>query len=103
MTTKRRVEVKPNDQVHRHVPIPAALPVQVVAESGGAVTVLDRIKAYYHTALAVVGILAVFAPLAAVIGHLIPGPIGVGIAGVAAVLTPLSIRLKSNETWVDNA
>lgn len=97
MATKRRVEIKANDQIHTFVP--GTTPAQItVEEKPGPVTKLDKIKGYYHTAIAVVGLMLlglnqVFDTLPDAQKHTVSGIIG--------ALTVVGIALKSNEQWFD--
>lgn len=106
MTTKRRLEIKPNSDVHEastRLGEPAvAGVVKVVDQEAGAVGFLDKAKGYYHTIITVIGAVLVLLNEVTPVTNFLPptqrGWISVGIV----FLTALANFLKSNEQWVDD-
>ena len=76
----------------------------VIETKPGTVTFLDKIKAYYHTLITVVGGILVVLNQVLPATHIIPG-YGTQAAGYVSAaivfLTALVNALKSNETWVN--
>jgi hypothetical protein len=106
MPTKQRLEVKPNDHQNPQTlaaTTAAAAPVNVVAETTGVVTVLDKLKGYYKTLITVVGSILVILNEVTPLTDFLPASqrhyVTVGIV----FLTALGNFLKSNEHWVDDA
>lgn len=89
---KQQMEVTPNGGV------------TVINAKAGAVTLFDKLKAYYHTIITVLAALVVLANEAAPALHMIPGYdahvagyVSAGVVLVAALLN----ALKKNEVWVE--
>ena len=89
---KNRVEVAPDGAA------------AVIDSKLGPVTFTDKIKAYYHTLITVVGGILVVLNQVLPATHIIPG-YGTQAAGYVSAaivfLTALVNALKSNETWVN--
>lgn len=101
---KKRVQVTaPPTGVAKFAVGPASsATTQVIAEKTGTVSWLDRAKAYYHTAIVVLGMAATLTPAVLAVAGVIPGPVGIGIAVAAGAITPILTALKSNETWFNS-
>lgn len=99
MTTKSRVAVPANEDVHG--PIPPK--VKVLTTAPGTLTWIDKLKGYYKGLITLVGSVLVIAnELTPVFDFLPAQDKGYITAGIAA-LTALSAFLVSNQHWVDDA
>lgn len=78
-------------------PVPKAV---VVNQANGTVGLLDQLKAYYHTAITVIGAILIALTQIATFANWVPGPVGGYITVGIAFLTGLLNFLKSNEVWV---
>lgn len=76
--------------------------VKVVNRKAGPVTLLDKFKGYYHTAIAVLGGILIFVNETTSALNFLPGNdkhyVDIGIA----ILTAIATLLKNNEQWVDD-
>lgn len=98
MTTKQRIAVPPNAEVHG----PLAPKVMVLKSEPGAITLLDRLKGYYKGLIAVITAVLVIANELTPVLNFLPGQdkqyVTIAIAVVGSVLT----FLKDNEHWIDD-
>jgi hypothetical protein len=77
----------------------------VVDAKPGLVTVIDKVKAYYHTAITVLAAILVLLNEVAPAAHWIPGygSQAAGWVSAAIVFVAAAVNfLKSNEHWVDS-
>jgi hypothetical protein len=105
MTTKKRLEVKPNPEQSASTLSVAATPeapVKVVAEATGPVTALDKAKGFYHTAITVVAAVLVFLNEVTPATNFLPGTAKHWVSVTVVLLAALANFLKSNETWIDS-
>lgn len=73
-------------------------PVEVVDEKPGTVTGFDKFKAYWHSAIAVIGFLLVGLTSAQ---DQLPSSMKTVVVSIIGVLTVVSIALKANEVWIN--
>lgn len=104
MTTKLRIEVKPNDVQNAQTLAATGpgTPVNVVDETSGPVTFLDKLKGYYHTLIVVIGSVLVILNEVTPVLNFLPDNGKQWVTGAIAVLTIAATALKSNEHWVDD-
>lgn len=105
MTTKRRLEIKPNDLQSVSTLQAAAAPstpVKVVGEKVGALTFLDTAKGYYKGLIAAVGAILVIANELTPVFNFLPGQDKQYVTVAIGFLTTLAVFLKDNEHWVDD-
>lgn len=99
MTTKQRIKVPPNSDVHG----PVAPKVQVLTTSTGLVTWADKLKGYYKGLITAVGAVLVIANELTPAFDFLPVQDKAYVTAGIAALTALSTFLVSNEHWVDDA
>lgn len=98
---KHRVEVDAPPSVSRIAGSPSAANVHVVATKVGAVTILDKVKAYYHTLIAVVAAVLLFLNQVTPIADFLPVQYRHWFSTAVVVVGAALIFLKSNEHWID--
>lgn len=108
MATKQRIEVAPRGikvRVQRPGAAfadPPVAGVKVVATRAGAVTLLDKLKAYYHTLIVIVGSILVIVNEVTPLLNFLPDGGKQYVSVAIGVLTAVATALKSNEHWVDD-
>lgn len=99
LTTKRRITLPTNSQVHDGAVAPKALVLQAVP---GPVTVLDKAKGYYKGIIAALGSLVIIINEVTPLFNFLPGQDKHYVTVAVAVVTGVLTFLKSNEHWVDD-
>lgn len=101
MTTKRRVKIEQNANIHT-VAGAAPAPVKVVAEAAGPVTFLDRVKGYYKALIALVGAILVIANELTPVLNFLPGLDKQYVTIAISAVTAFGVFLRDNEHWLDD-
>lgn len=102
-TTKSRLVVPANTDVHTLVGGPPA--TVLLDQKTGAVSVVDKLKGYYHTLITILAAVLVLLNEVAPAAHWIPGygPQAAGYVSAAIVFVAAAVNfLKSNQHWVDD-
>lgn len=100
--------VDPNEPIKQQVEVevvpqtvgPPVAKAVVVNQVNGTLGLADQLKAYYHTAITVLGAVLIALAQLATLANWIPGPVGGYVTVGIAFLTGLLNFLKSNEVWV---
>lgn len=98
MTTKSRVAVPANEDVHG--PIPPK--VKVLTTASGTLTWLDKAKGYYKGLIALVGAVLVILNQLTPVFDFLPGQLKQYFTVAVSVLTAVSAFLVANQHWVDD-
>lgn len=98
---KHRVVVDAPPAVSRLAGSPPAANVHVVATKVGAVTVLDKVKAYYKTLIAIVAAVVVFLNQVTPIADFLPVQYRHWFSTAVVVVGAVAVFLKANEHWID--
>jgi len=77
------------------------VPVQVLESKDGPVTLLDKVKGYYHTLIVLVSFLLILLNQLLTMKDVVPPDLTKWIDLGILALTPVFTLLKSNEQWVD--
>ena len=75
--------------------------IKVLKVKEGPVTGLDKIKAYYHTVITIIGALVVFINEVTSVTSQFSPDVQHTVTAVVLFLTALLNMLKSNEVWVN--
>ncbi|QHB37454.1 membrane protein [Mycobacterium phage Leopard] len=99
---KQRVEVVTAESPSGATPVdvPAA-EVVVVDQKQGTVTFTDKMKAYYHTIITIIGAILVLLNEVTPITDGLPDSWQRGLSVVIVFLTGVANALKSNEKWIN--
>jgi hypothetical protein len=99
MTTKQRIAVPKNTEVHG----PVAPHVQVLDTATGPLTWLDKLKGYYKGLITLVGVVLVILNQVTPVFDFMPANVQHWFTVVVAALTAVSAFLVANQHWVDDA